>query len=71
MISSMADPAEARATMSTSVMGIGGQHGFSLSAPLQPGSNSVCVYAIGVDPNNAHPARLPDRAGSVPAGGFP
>jgi len=34
-----------------SVMGIGGQHGFSLSAPLRPGPNVVCVYAIGVDPN--------------------
>jgi hypothetical protein len=35
-----------------SVMGVGGQHGFTGSIPLQPGSNSVCVYAIGVDPDN-------------------
>lgn len=29
-------------------MGVSGQHGFSGSVPLQPGANSVCVYAIGV-----------------------
>ena len=33
-------------------MGVSGQHGFSGSVPLQPGANSVCVYAIGVIAGN-------------------
>jgi hypothetical protein len=34
------------------VMGVGGQHGYSVLVPLQSGFNNVCVYAIGVAGNN-------------------
>ncbi len=34
------------------VYGVSGQHGFSESVPLRPGSNSICVFAIGVGTNN-------------------
>jgi hypothetical protein len=32
--------------------GISGGHGFSVTVPLQPGSNNVCAYAIGVASGN-------------------
>ena len=35
-----------------SVMGVSGQHGYSVAVPLQNGANSVCAYAIGVAGNN-------------------
>ena len=53
-----------------SAFGISGQHGLSPSASTcRPGSNLVCIFAIGVDPNTHTDARLPDRHGPYPPGG--
>jgi len=35
-----------------SAMGVSGQHGFSGAVALQPGTNSICAYAIGLTGNN-------------------
>ena len=45
---------------------IGGAHGFDVEVPLTAGDNRVCVYGIGVAPEQ-QAARLPDRAGTAAA----
>ena len=32
--------------------GATGRHGFGLTVPINRGANTICVYSIGVDPNN-------------------
>ena len=52
------------------VMGVPGQHGFSGSVPLQPGVNSICMFAIGLVAGNNPLLGCRSVLVAAPAGSF-